>query len=204
LFSALPPTPGVSCVKNWGSLLREELAAGAAEPTCRAVQHVDRPGKGDVADILVADADGQVSEAVLVEVTGRQRIAEVVLRFGAISHAQGVLGEQRATGAAEAVRQAIQQDDRPGVDDAAKALERAPTARSAKPSWLKSPAASEKPKRSLFSALLATPEVFWVKYWLPLPLSPPAEPYSTLTAPAKVMSPTPSPGAPTARSAKPS
>src|SRR6266508_4141803 len=74
----------------------------------------------------------------------------------------------------------------------------APAARSAKVSWLKSPAASSKPNSSSVSTAPAT----WVKNWLPMVVSPVAEPYSTFTAPAATMLPTLSPGAPTARSAK--
>jgi hypothetical protein len=44
----------------------------------------------------------------------------------------------------------------------------------------------------------------WVKSWLPVPLSPPAVPYSTLTAPASARLPTSSKGIPMARSARPS
>jgi hypothetical protein len=44
----------------------------------------------------------------------------------------------------------------------------------------------------------------WVNSWLPVPLSPPAVPYSTVTAPASGILPMSSSGAPMTRSAKPS
>jgi hypothetical protein len=44
--------------------------------------------------------------------------------------------------------------------------------------------------------------VSWVKSWLPAPVSPAAEPYSTLTAPAWGLGPTPSVQAPAASSAR--
>ena len=59
-----------------------------------------------------------------------------------------------------------------------------PTARSANPSLSKSPAASAKPNKSLVLGGAAHPGLFWVKVWLPDPVSPAALPYSTLTAPA--------------------
>jgi hypothetical protein len=79
----------------------------------------------------------------------------------------------------------------------------APTARSPKPSLLKSPAAKASPNESPSSEALPTPGVSWVNNWLPVPVSPAAPPYSTLTAPTpnRLLD---SPGAPTARSAKPS
>ena len=51
-----------------GGVLGEVLAAAATQPARRAVQHIDRPGKGDVAGSVLRDANGQVGKAVLVEV----------------------------------------------------------------------------------------------------------------------------------------
>src|SRR5215211_2561904 len=76
----------------------------------------------------------------------------------------------------------------------------APTARSAKPSWLKSPAANAQPNQSWVSAALPT----WVNSRPPAVVNPSAEPYSTLTAPASRTPPTSSPEAPPAKSANPS
>jgi hypothetical protein len=52
--------------------------------------------------------------------------------------------------------------------------------------------------------VLPTPELFWVKVWLPDPVTPVGVPGSTLTAPASEMLPMDSNGAPMARSANPS
>src|ERR687897_788387 len=79
-----------------------------------------------------------------------------------------------------------------------------PTARSAKPSPSKSPAAIVPPKASSPSALLPTPGLSWVNSWLPVPVSPPVVPYSTFTAPASTIAPRSSNVTPTARSANPS
>jgi hypothetical protein len=63
------------------------------------------------------------------------------------------------------------------------------------------PARSEVPRLSV-SAVPATPAAPCQNCWLPLPVSPPADPYSTFTAPAPIAAPTPSCTTPTARSAK--
>src|SRR6266511_3683722 len=65
-------------------------------------------------------------------------------------------------------------------------------------------AASASPRKSSNSTLSGTPGVSWVNSWLPIPVSPPADPGSTLTAPANSKEPTVSPSTPTARSTKPS
>jgi hypothetical protein len=78
-----------------------------------------------------------------------------------------------------------------------------PTPRSAKPSLSKSPTPNMLPKKSPASAVLPTPGLSWVKNWLPVPVSPAALPYSTLTAPTSCRL-LDSPAAPIARSAKPS
>src|SRR5215216_4968689 len=74
----------------------------------------------------------------------------------------------------------------------------APAAKSSRPSLLKSPDASVSPNTSSTSTALTG----WVKVCAPVRVMPPAEPYSTLTAPAKEVLPTLSRGAPTAKSAK--
>ena len=61
-------------------------------------------------------------------------------------------------------------------------------------------AASEAPKWSFASALLAMAALSWCQNWLPVALSPVEMPYSTLTAPASVKPLIPSRGTPTARS----
>ena len=75
----------------------------------------------------------------------------------------------------------------------------APTAKSANPLLLKSPAAMAQPNQS--SASTAPPT--WVNSCPPLVESPPPEPYRTLTTPASSLLATSSKGVPAARSAKP-
>src|SRR5262249_5911341 len=78
-----------------------------------------------------------------------------------------------------------------------------PTPRSAKPSPLKSPDPNANPNESPCSEELPTPEEFWVKNLLPLPVNPAALPGSTLTPPIEAMV-LASNGTPPPRSAKPS
>src|SRR6266545_3535080 len=80
----------------------------------------------------------------------------------------------------------------------------APAARSTNVSLLKSPATSANPRLSPASAVPGRPPVPCQNCWLPAPVRPLAEPYSTLTSPASTIDPTSSNGTPTARSAKPS
>src|SRR5262245_54854924 len=80
----------------------------------------------------------------------------------------------------------------------------APTARSAKPSALKSPAASPVANWSPCSAWSLIPRLSWVQNWLPVVARPFAVPYRTLTPPASTTVPTSSMAAPMARSANPS
>ena len=95
-------------------VLGEPLAAGTAEPTGRAVEDSDRPGRLDGAHALERRSGRQIGEAVVVEVAGRQREAEEVERLGLAGYARGVLGEQLAAGAVESGSRAIADNDRPG------------------------------------------------------------------------------------------
>src|SRR6266545_2477949 len=81
-----------------------------------------------------------------------------------------------------------------------------PTARSAKLLALKSPEASQNPNRSPASVVPDTPPppAPCQNCWLPAPVRPLAEPYSTLTNPASATAPISSNGTPTAASMKPS
>jgi hypothetical protein len=74
-----------------------------------------------------------------------------------------------------------------------------PMARSATPppNW---PAARAAPRPSPVSAVPGAPPPLWWNSWLPAATKPESSPYSTVTAPAPVLVPTVSPGAPTARS----
>ena len=51
-------------------VLVPESVADRGQAGGRAVDDVDGPGVGDGADVLAGDADGQVVEAVVVEVAG--------------------------------------------------------------------------------------------------------------------------------------
>ncbi len=98
--------------------LEEGLAPGGGDAAAGAEQDGDRAGVVDAADVLAGNADGQVEEAVAVEVAGRQRRPEEVDRFGV------VLGEELAAGAGEAAGGAVQDVDRAGERDAADRLVR--------------------------------------------------------------------------------
>src|SRR6266545_2201627 len=90
----------------------------------------------------------------------------------------------------------------PPFSTAPTSSEGTPTPRSSTPLPLKSPAASASPKASSASALPGTPAVSWVSCWLPVAVSPDAEPYRTVTAPASTIVPTSSNSTATARSAR--
>src|SRR6266508_3793874 len=90
----------------------------------------------------------------------------------------------------------------PPFSTAPTSSEGAPTPRSSTPLPLKSPAASASPKASSASALPGTPAVSWVSCWLPVAVSPDAEPYRTVTATASTIVPTSSNSTATARSAR--
>ena len=78
-----------------------------------------------------------------------------------------------------------------------------PTTRSATSLPARMPVATESPKLSPVSAEPAAP-LPCQKVWLPAVVMPPADPKSTVTAPASTTVPMFSPGAPTARSKNPS
>src|SRR6266511_4304019 len=88
------------------------------------------------------------------------------------------------------------------ASSAARTSSALPTARSTKRSPSKSPTAKAMPRLSPNSAAPGTPGLSWVNSWLPIPVSPPADPESTLTAPPRSLAPKSSPGAPTAKSTK--
>jgi hypothetical protein len=81
--------------------LGEELAAGAGQPTGRAVQHVDPPSANCVADLLQVDPNRQIGEAVVVEVASRQGNAKVVAALGGVGDPGAVLGPHLAAGAGQ-------------------------------------------------------------------------------------------------------
>ena len=91
-----------------------------------------------------------------------------------------------------------------GHDATAQRLAGYPTARSSAPSPSKSPAANAPPNWPRATAAPGTPATSACHSWLPAALSPAAEPYSTLTAPAFSIVPTASPYVAAARSPDPS
>jgi hypothetical protein len=88
--------------------LSEKLATGPGQPAGRAVQHADHASVSDGACILQVGADRKVSEAVVVEVSGGHRNAEVVAGLGAAQHPGSVLSDELAAGPGEATRRAVQ------------------------------------------------------------------------------------------------
>src|SRR5918995_1336637 len=118
---------------------------------------------------------------------GGKRPTEEVVELDAAGHPGAVLGEQLAAAAGQPVSRAWGGDARTGAGDGRRPA--TPAARSAAPSPSKSPTATAEPKLSPSSATPGTPGLFWVNSWLPLPVSPPADPGSRLTAPPRSAAP---------------
>src|SRR6266508_5098926 len=95
------------------AVLGEELTAGTGQPGGGAIQHIHGPCTGGCAHVLAADADGQVGEAIAVEVASAEHVAEVVVRLGAADHPGAVLGEQLAPGTRQPRRRSRTARSRP-------------------------------------------------------------------------------------------
>ena len=124
--------------------LGEQLPAGGGEPTAEAVQRTDRTGTARAADGLEQGPNGQISEAVVVEVADGQYEAELVPDLGGATD----LGEQAASSGRQAAGRARQHADRTSTSSTANSLTRSADSQSAKPLLLKSPAARAAPNRS--------------------------------------------------------
>ena len=59
---------GLAAVEDTGAVLAPERVSGPREAIGAAVEHVDRAGAVDAADVLTGDADRQIGAAVAVEV----------------------------------------------------------------------------------------------------------------------------------------
>src|SRR3954471_3670666 len=70
--------PGAGHAVDAGAVLVPDLVARGAQAGGRAVDDVDGPGVDDGADVLARDADGQVVEAVVIEVPHRQGGPELI------------------------------------------------------------------------------------------------------------------------------
>jgi hypothetical protein len=144
------------------------LPAGRGNSACGAVQNADLTSTEKVAEILLRGTGGQVSKAVLVEVPGRHRPGEQVAGLDGAAD----LGEQRPPVVVSPPAAPYKTLIAPAPWMLLTSSSGALIARSAKPSWLKSPDATPEPNRSPCSGMLPT----WVNSWLPVPLSPLAVP----------------------------
>src|SRR2546423_1523911 len=99
--------------RDAGAVLGPELAAVGGEAVHRAGQDVD----GARAAGPAVGADGQVVEAVVVEVAARQREPEEVAALGVVGDAGAVLAPELAVTGGESARRPV--DD---VDDAGAAV----------------------------------------------------------------------------------
>jgi len=75
------PAEPVAWLGDPGGVLGEELAAGAGQPSGRAVEHVDCPSLLNKAEVLASRPDREVVGAIVVEVAGGQCGAEPVLEL---------------------------------------------------------------------------------------------------------------------------
>ncbi len=113
------------------------------------------------ASVLARGPDGQVVEAVAVEVTGGERSAEAIparRRAGT----EIVFGEGRRAGARRTARRASDDPDRTGGSRSVRDSVGAPMTRSSKPSPSKSPHASDRPNPSPTSESPSMPGHSWV------------------------------------------
>ena len=67
---------------NAEAVLVPNLVAGGRQAAGAAINHVDRSGIFYPPDVLLRDPNGQVCKAIVVEVSGRQRVTKEVARFG--------------------------------------------------------------------------------------------------------------------------
>ena len=159
-------SPASAQVDDPRAVLVPELVAGRSQPRPSRRGHCTAPAI-DTPPVLIRDPDSQVVEAVAVEVARGERRPEAVaasatLDDPGLSWCQSwlpaaVRPRGRAVDHIAPRRIAL----RPDV------LVGAPTARSAKPSPLKSPAVRAEPKKSPASAESAIPGMFWCQNWLP-------------------------------------
>jgi hypothetical protein len=140
-----------------GAVLGKELAADSVSPS-RTEQHVDRPAAVGGTVVLAGSADGQVGEAVAVEVANVERVAELVVPLGDAGDPRAVLGEELAAGTRQPAAVPYSTFTAPASTTApTSSNDTTPTARSAKRSPSKSPTASASPKPSPGSATPGTP-----------------------------------------------
>ena len=92
-----------------------QLVVGGGDEIVGAVQHVHGAGAGEVADGFVRHADGDVVEAIAVEVACGDGAAEDIALLGALVHAEGVLVKQLGVPGLDAARCAVQQADSPDI-----------------------------------------------------------------------------------------
>src|SRR6266508_5869295 len=108
-----------------GAVLGEQLPACSWQATDRSVQDIDRPSVGYCADVLVDRPDGQIGQAVIVEVVEEdppgQGAAEAVARLGGAQQPRAALDEELVA-AAQPGGRPVQDVDRPGVHPGADVL----------------------------------------------------------------------------------
>ena len=124
-----------------GAVLVEQLVAVGLKASRRAEEHVHRPCVPCGVKVLAWDRNGQVGEAVEVEVARRYGRPKAVTRFGVVLDARAVLVPELVPGGIQTRGGTVQRVHRTGIDHAAVSSPAAPMARSAKRSPLKSPEA---------------------------------------------------------------
>src|SRR5262249_695772 len=91
---------------NAGIQLGEQLVAGGGQPVDRAIDNIDRADVGEIA-ILERAADGDVGEAVAVEIADSQGPAEVLLRVTQAENTNGGWIERFVVQGGETVRTTV-------------------------------------------------------------------------------------------------
>src|SRR5262249_28750197 len=95
--------------------LVEQLGAGGGETRRAAIDDADGARVRRAADFLPRNADGEIAEAVAVEVAGGERAAEAVAGLGRA--AELALVPELVVVVGQARRAAVQDVDRAGVED---------------------------------------------------------------------------------------
>ena len=108
--SLLSTPPGTAV-----AVLVPNLVAAGRQPVGAAIEHVDSAGILYPPNILPIGPNGQIFKAIVVEVTGGQRLTKVVARFGLPGNAVAVLVPNLVAGGKQAAAKAINHVDRAGI-----------------------------------------------------------------------------------------
>jgi hypothetical protein len=105
-------------------VLVPNLVVGGSQTSWSPIQDVDGAGIYGVTDVLAGDPDGEVAEAVEVEVTGHESLPEAIALLGRTLYARRVLRPDLVVRRAQTRGAAVEDVDGAGIDDGAHVLTR--------------------------------------------------------------------------------